>query len=114
MECAGRNIQSEPLLKQASHVTVSLPFATQFANEIAVGFQFRARRLWRQVGKSSDDLAAFRKSGGWLKNHVSSSEATEKVALGRRLSGTSLGAYWVPAIVAQDRSPIRPHDYWGL
>jgi hypothetical protein len=45
MKRARCNIQSEPLLKEASYVTVSLPFAAQFTDEIAVGFQFRARRL---------------------------------------------------------------------
>ncbi|MGO8934833.1 MAG: hypothetical protein ACLQDA_14085, partial [Terracidiphilus sp.] len=63
------NVQSEPLLKEAGNVTVSLPLAAQFPDEIAVRFQFRARRLWRQISKSSDDLADFRKDGGWLKNH---------------------------------------------
>src|ERR1039458_3508566 len=69
VERAWRNVKAQSFLKQASDVTVSLPLAAQFSDEIAVGFQFGARWLWRQVGKSSDDLTPFQRGGEWLKNH---------------------------------------------
>jgi len=52
VERARRNVQSEPLLKEASHVTVSLPFATQFPDQVAMGFQLGAWRFGREIGKS--------------------------------------------------------------
>ena len=51
VERTRRNVQSEPLLKEARDITVSLSLPTQFPDQVAMGFQLRAWRFGREVGK---------------------------------------------------------------
>ena len=92
VERARRNVQSEPLLKEASHVTVSLPFATQFPDQVAMGFQLGARRFGREVGKSLKNDLRVNICGGrkWMHRYPVGRQNRRLTTVSRSLGG-SLG-----------------------
>ena len=80
VERARRNVQSEPFLKEASHVTVSLPFATQFPDQVAMGFQLGAWRFGREIGKSLKNDLRVSHRGGRKRMHCYLAEAIKSPA----------------------------------
>ena len=106
VERARRNVQSKPLLKEASHVTVSLPLATQFPDQVAMGFQLGAWRFGREIGKSLKNDLRVSHRGGRKRMHRypagrPKSPAHDQEQVVGRIVGDLVGR-------PQNRSPLSP------
>ena len=69
VERARRNVQSEPLLKEARNIAVGLSPPTQLANQVSMGFQLRAWRFGREVGKPGKNNLRVSIRGGRKRMH---------------------------------------------